>query len=75
MDRREALKKLATGGAIAAGGSFVLSSNQVAFAASGPVPPPPADLVTYVPGGDGASFEITGEPENTTSTSYQWQLN
>jgi hypothetical protein len=36
MDRREALKKLATGGAIAAGGSFVLSSNAVAYAASGP---------------------------------------
>jgi hypothetical protein len=74
MDRREALKKLATGGAIAAGGSFVLSSNQVAFAASGP--PEPSDLVAYVEGGDGASFTITGEPpDGTTSTSYQWQLN
>lgn len=34
MDRREALRKLAAGGAIAAGGSFVLSSNRVAYAAS-----------------------------------------
>ena len=34
MDRREALKKLAAGGAVAAGGSMVLSSNKVAYAAS-----------------------------------------
>ena len=34
MDRREALRKLAIGGALAAGGSMVLSSNNVAFAAS-----------------------------------------
>jgi hypothetical protein len=34
MDRREAIKKLAVGGAIAAGGSMVLSSNLVAHAAS-----------------------------------------
>jgi hypothetical protein len=34
MDRREALKKLAVGGAVAAGGSLVLSSNLVAHAAS-----------------------------------------
>jgi hypothetical protein len=37
MDRRAALKKLAAGGAIAMGGSMVLSTNNVAFAASGPV--------------------------------------
>ena len=35
MDRREALKKLAVGGAIAAGGSMVLSSNAVAQTSSG----------------------------------------
>jgi hypothetical protein len=34
MDRREAIKKLAAGGAIAAGGSMILSSNNVAFASS-----------------------------------------
>ncbi len=34
MDRRSAVKKLAAGGAIAAGSSVVLSSNGVAFAAS-----------------------------------------
>ena len=37
MDRRAALKKLAAGGAVAVCGSMVLSSNNVAFAASGPV--------------------------------------
>ena len=75
MDRRAALKKLAAGGAIAAGGSFVLSSNQVAFAASGPVPPPPTEVIAYEDGGDTASFVIAGKPPETTSTSYQWQLN
>ncbi len=36
MDRREALKKLAAGGAIAATGSMVLSTRDVAYAASAP---------------------------------------
>lgn len=35
MDRREALKKLAAGGAIATTGSFVVSSRAVAFSGSG----------------------------------------
>ena len=36
MDRREALKKLGVGGAVAAGASLVLSSNPVAAAGSDP---------------------------------------
>jgi hypothetical protein len=69
MDRREALKKLAAGGAIAAGGSFVLSSNQVAFAASGP---DPNTILDYEPTADGATFTIVGFPDNAF---YQWRLN
>jgi hypothetical protein len=42
MNRREALKKLGAGTAIAAGGSLVLSSNAVAQTASGNVPDIPA---------------------------------
>jgi hypothetical protein len=42
VDRRTALKKLAAGGAIAAGGSMVLSSNAVAQTCSNPVVPPAA---------------------------------
>ena len=38
MNRRDALKKLSAGGAIAAGGSMVLSSTNVAYAASGTAP-------------------------------------
>ncbi len=55
MDRREAIKKLAVGGAIAAGGSLVLSSNLVAHAASaGPAgivgaPYQGEDLTIYFP--------------------------
>ena len=67
MDRREALKKLAAGGAIAAGGSFVLSSNQVAFAASGP-----NAILEYEPTADGATFTIVGFPDDAF---YQWRLN
>ena len=52
MDRREALTRMAAAGAVATGGSFVLSSNGVAFAASigetglveGSIPPAGAPL-------------------------------
>jgi hypothetical protein len=47
MDRREAIKKLAAGGAIAAGGSMILSSNNVAFAASGCFMNVPAEGVRH----------------------------
>ena len=52
VNRRDALKKLAAGGAIAAGGSLVLSSNAVAETASGPpitgIPGPGEDLTNFV---------------------------
>jgi hypothetical protein len=55
MDRRAALKKLAAGGAIAMGGSMVLSSNAVAYAASVPdgviggIPPAGQPLPVSIP--------------------------
>jgi hypothetical protein len=58
MDRREALRKLAAGGAVAAGASVVLSSNDVAFAAS-----PPGTGLSGVPG-PGEPLEITYTPNN-----------
>jgi hypothetical protein len=45
LNRREAIRKLAAGGAVAAGASVVLSSHDVAFAAS-----PPDTGLTNVPG-------------------------
>jgi hypothetical protein len=80
MDRREALKKLAVGGAIAAGGSIVLSSNNVAFAASGdPVPPPSALALTTPVGNKGeGTLRITAPPAptgaNPATTTYQWEI-
>ena len=54
MDRRETLKKLALGGAIAAGGSLVLSSNAAAFESSigvvtGPHEPGETIAIDYTP--------------------------
>ena len=80
MDRRAALKKLAAGGAIAAGGSFVLSSNQVAFAASDTNIPdsgvnlPIASSSTQgeVAISDPAFYTCTGEQVTTT---YAWRIN
>ena len=59
MDRREALKKLAAGGTLAAAGSLVLSSNEVALASSignvtGLPTPTQTIPITYTP--------ITGFP-------------
>ncbi len=79
MDRREALKKLAVGGAIAAGGSFVLSSNNVVFASSGVVPPPSAMTVQAPVNtkGDG-TLQLSAPPApagaNPASTTYQWEI-
>jgi len=59
VDRREALKKLAAGGTIAAAGSLVLSSNNVAFASSiGDISglPDPDETIPVV------STPITGYP-------------
>lgn len=52
MDRREALRKLGVAGAVAAGGSAVLSSTVVAAAMSGvciPVIPDPVDFIITQP--------------------------
>jgi len=56
MNRREALKKLAVGGAIAAGGSIVLSSNAVAATSSG--------LPAGVAGapGEGENLQVVFQP-------------
>jgi hypothetical protein len=79
MDRREALKKLAVGGAIAAGGSFVLSSNNVVFAASGVVPSPSALTVqTPVNSKGEGTLRLTAPPApagaNPANTTYQWEI-
>jgi len=75
MNRRDALKKLAAGGAIAMGGSMVLSSNSVAFAASGPVMPDPESLFTLSETGEQAVLSVTGLPPGAVSASYEWQIN
>lgn len=77
MDRREALKKLAVGGAVAAGGSIVLSSNNVAFAQSGG-PPPPSDFVVDVQtngSGDG-TIQLTAPPapQGSNGATYDWHI-
>jgi hypothetical protein len=78
MDRREALKKLAVGGALAAGGSIVLSSNNVAFAQSADGPPPPAAFTVVVPtNGSGAgTIQLTAPPPpaGATGATYNWQI-
>jgi hypothetical protein len=89
MNRREALKKLAASGAIATGASVVMSSNQVAFAASPPgtgltgapangVPIP----ITYgLVGNDGKQGVTIGNGANVTCASgsltvlYGWRIN
>ncbi len=86
MNRREALQKLAAGGAIAAGGSFALSSTEVAYAAS-----PPGTGLVDVPG-PGEALPIqpvfnangtvtitdTSNPSSATggavSTTYAWTI-
>lgn len=80
MDRREALKKLAVGGALAAGGSIVLSSNAVAFAQSTNGPPPPSQLSIATPtNGSGVGtiqLSAPAPPPGAAGgpTTYQWQI-
>jgi hypothetical protein len=86
MDRRVALKKLAAGGAIASGASLVLSSHDVAYAAS-----PPGTNLSNVPG-DGEDLLIVFTPnlngsltigddvspvcfEGDLTVTYSWQVN
>lgn len=87
MNRREAIQKLATGGAVAAGASIVLSTNDVAHAASPPdtgltnVPAPSEPLPTvFVPNSNGtATIDATSPAAcangGTPTVSYSWKVN
>lgn len=87
LDRRDALKKLGAAGAIVAGGSMVLGSNSVAFAASADtcltgIPSPTGSLpLRYSVSGNRTTLTIsvdvaakcncTARVTNAT-TSYRW---
>ena len=81
MDRREALKKLAIGGAIAAGGSLVVSSNAIAQTTSGVVPagipgdgqPLPGVTTTLSSGDRQLTFAAPQPPAGVTAT-YAWNI-
>jgi hypothetical protein len=87
MNRRDAIKKLAAGGAVAAGASVVLSSNDVAFAASPPdtgltdVPGPSDPLpIVFSPNGNGtvtvdATSSASCAPGGTPTVTYSWKVN
>lgn len=82
MDRRSAIKKLAAGTAIAAGGSMVLSSRDVAYAASGGVDPgslPSGSLAGFLTTNANGALTITITDQPTcagggpvSSTTYTW---
>jgi hypothetical protein len=85
MDRREAIKKLAAGSALAAGGSMVLSSRDVAYAASTPGTglfdvPGPTDNLPVTLNSSGGIMTLS-DPSNPTCTpgsldrSYSWKIN
>lgn len=87
MNRRDAIKKLAAGGAVAAGASVVLSSNDVAFAASpadtglvdvpGPTEALPLAFTSNSNGsatiGDAVSPSCAGG--GTPTVTYSWKVN
>ena len=86
MDRREALKKLAAGGAVAAGGSMVLSSNRVAYAASvggvTGIPAPGEPLpITYNTTTGPAMVQIQDATtpgcadDSPVTTTHSWKIN
>ncbi len=89
MDRREAIKKLAAGTAIASGGSMILSSRSVAYAASAPgtglidVPGPSEPLpVSVTQDRDGIILGDVSSPRcgsggqpGDLTTVYSWQIN
>ena len=86
MDRRQAIKKLAAGTAIAAGGSVVLSSREVAYAASAPgtgltnVPGPsePLPVGTTNNGNGTVTLSDVSSPScssGSLSRSYSWRIN
>ena len=86
MDRRQAIKKLAAGTAIASTGSLVLSSRDVAYAASAPgtglidVPGPNEPLpITFANNSNGTvTISDASSPScgaGTPTTSYSWRIN
>ncbi len=86
MDRREAIKKLAAGGAIAATGSMVLSSREVAYAASAPgtgltnVPGPTEPLPVSATNNSNGTVTLTDASSPSCSVgsltrTYSWKIN
>jgi hypothetical protein len=87
MNRRDAIKKLAAGGAVAAGASVVLSSNDVAFAASPPdtgltnAPGPGEPLpLAFTPNSNGTVTMNATSPAacisgGTPTVMYSWKVN
>ncbi len=75
MDRRQAIKKLGAGGAIAVGASAVLSSNQVAFAASCVVDPQlPSVVLEGNSGGPYWRVSDTTVPPAGVTPNYIWRI-
>jgi hypothetical protein len=73
VDRRTALKKLAAGSAIAAGGSLVLSSNAVAQTCSAPptAPPNPFQIQNI---GDQMRVRDVSALDSVSSVVFGWQI-
>jgi hypothetical protein len=81
VDRREALKKVAAGGAVAAGGHFVLSSFDVAAAASAPGISGLPDENPFAVTSSGNTVTITNQAPDPTCTGggtptvqYEWEI-
>lgn len=77
MNRREALKKLGAGGAIASGASVVLLSNGVAYAASGTIGVPDRPTVnSYSYLSNALTISLNALPPSCTigpsNPSYSW---
>jgi hypothetical protein len=68
VDRREALKKVAAGGAVAAGGHFVLSSFDVAAAASAPGISGLPDTNPFTVTSGGNTVTLTYQPQAVECT-------
>ena len=86
MDRRQAIKKLAAGTALAAGGSVVLSSRDVAYAASAPgtgltnVPGPSEPLPVGTTNNSNGTVTLSDVSSPSCSSgsltrSYSWRIN
>ena len=86
MNRRQAIKKLAAGTALASGGSLILSSREVAYAASAPgtgltdVPAPSEPLpvgTTNNPNGTVTLSDVSSPScsSGSLTRSYSWRVN